>query len=130
MSINQSATPPRHWDTICLTVVTISTATIGATIVLAGIPDLTPDNGTSSIIKAALAFLAAGFHIALTGLTTLVIFSGVDQDSEQRRQRRSLIVYLLFFIIIILLAGTLIANLFADLVIPLLDPDTPAVHYK
>ena len=45
MTTNPPATSPRHWDSICLTIVTISTATIGATIVLAGIPDLSPDNG-------------------------------------------------------------------------------------
>ena len=33
----------------------------------------------------------------------------------------------MFFIVIILLAGTLITNLFADLVIPLLNPKTPPV---
>ena len=130
MSTNQPDTSPRHWDSICLSIVTISTATIGATIVLAGIQDLGPNNGTSSIIKGFLTFFATSFHIALTGITALVIFTRADPDSQERRQRRSLIVYLLFFTIILLLGGTLITNLFTDLVIPLLDPDATVVHYK
>ena len=65
MSTNHPVTPPRHWDTVCLTIVTISTATIGATIILAGIPNLSPDNGASSIIKGVLAFLSASSHLTV-----------------------------------------------------------------
>ena len=130
MPTTRSETSPRHWDTICLTIVTISTATVGATVVLAGVPEISPANGAPSIIKGALAFLAAGFHVALTGLTAFVIFDKADRRSQRRRQHRSLVVYLMFFTVIILLAATLITNLFSDLVAPLLDQETIPVHYK
>ena len=126
MTTNQQANPPRQWDTICLTIVTISTATIGATIILAGLPELSPDNGTPSLIKATLALLTAGTHIFLAGVTALVIFRG--DGNEQRQQNRALIVYLLFITIIILLAAVLITNVLADLVIPLTGPETAAHH--
>ena len=115
-STSQPTPQSRQWDTICLTIVTIYTATIGASIVLAGIPDLSAENGPSSIIKASLAFLSTSIHATLTGLTALVIFRQSVQGSEPTRRRISLFVYLLFFTIIILLGGILMTDLFVNIV--------------
>lgn len=128
MTTNQQANASRQWHTICLTIVTISTATIGATIILAGLPELSPDNGAPSLTKAALAFLAASAHIALAGMTALVIFAGDDQANEHAQRNRALIVYMLFITIIVLLTGVLTTNVLADLVIPLTGPEAAAHH--
>ena len=106
--------PTRQWHTICLNIVTISTASLGAVIAISGLPELNQQAPTTQFTKIALLLVAAAAHFTLASLTALVIFLEPVASADRFHRTLSIFVYSLFIITIFVLALLLASNIFLD----------------
>ena len=102
----------RHWNTICLGIVTIATAAVGVALFAADAAEVIASWATYSL--AAVAVLA---YLSVIFLGTNAIFSTSDeleqQGTSKRRMARKL--YVWFTLELLALIGLLVLEAFAGL---------------
>ena len=81
----------RHWDYLCMTVIAIDTAVMGAVPLLVGVAAANdPPRGLAAAIGTALIGVAAAFYLAAVGWSVRAIFSPPQNQSiETIRWKRS-----------------------------------------
>ena len=111
----------RHWNTICLGIVTVATAAVGVAFFTADVAEIVTSWATYSL--AAVAILA---YLSVLFLGTSAIFSTSDelerQGTSKRRNARKL--YVWFTVELLALIGLLIPEAF-DGLLQLLAPASP-----
>lgn len=111
----------RHWDNICLGIVTLATAALAAMILVAGFAD-TGDKSTDSIsqnlnyLRIATAGTGFVFYLATTVLVMIAVFltGGTEDAALQRRWRLVAASYGLFIIQVVALAGIISVNVLIE----------------
>ena len=102
----------RHWNTICLGIVTIATAAVGVALFTADMAEIITSWATYSL--AALAILA---YLSVLFLGTSAIFSTSEELEQQRTTKRLVArnLYGWFTLELLALIGLLVPEAFAGL---------------
>ena len=122
----------RHWDNICVTLLTIATAALAAVLLVSGLGK--PVNGSENLTgltKATATGIAAGAYFILTVMVTKTVFtpSGVPPDQvAQWKKDGARNVFALFVNIALALAVVVFATIFSEIDLPWEQDDgqTPA----
>lgn len=112
----------RHWNTLCLGVVTLAMATVGAAFFAGGVADtdLSSSDPAMLILQAAkfvFIFGALLILVRLIGAAGKAIFTSSLDLSREGTSKRALVeyVYIGFTIIVIALVAMLVIDLFVQL---------------
>ena len=111
----------RHWNTICLGIVTVATAAVGVALFTADVADIVTSWATYSL--AALAILA---YLSVLFLGGSAIFATSNELEQQRTTKRGVArnLYGWFTLELLALIGLLIPEAF-DGLLQLLAPASP-----
>ena len=112
----------RHWNTICLGIVTIASAALGTAIFASNPADIdltTKDNWglTLAALKFGLIIIAMVLHMLLVALSGRAIFHTAHSTDAIDKSQRVLFIYWLFWFEVFVLVVLLTVNLFDDQVI-------------
>ena len=115
-----TTSPAKQWEQICLTIVTLASATLGATIALADLPELVKENSNTTVAKAIMVAAASAIYVILAAVSMPVVFSRPSPTDPERNKERvlSIGIYVAFIIIVILLVGVLSTDMIADVLLP------------
>lgn len=100
----------RHWDTVCLGIITLATAALAAVILVSGVADIVPSEAAPQtvvlrITRAVVVGLASLSFIllTLTGMVVVFFIRGSDPIILERKWKYALFTYGLFILEVVFL---------------------------
>ena len=111
----------RHWDALCIGIVTIATAALGTVIFVADIYNVSATSAgrpISELTKVGFAGLAIILYLAMTMMSGVAIFFAdrYDETKPDAKRRLTFVVYALFVAEVFTLSILLAVNVIMDIV--------------